>query len=440
MDKRHLVKNLAKIALLNSTLVASSAFAMQAMDDAGLSEVVGQALFYTGYTAPNASTTSTNFGFYRLGIEASIALNANIKKLQLGCGGSKGAGCDIDIDNLSLSGVSSTSDGRVNSDATITNPFFEIAIKNPDNASTREIAGIRFSAAQVSGLLTAGLENTATPNGINSLSGYLQTGVATGTATTAARSMTYADTGLTIDGVVQGRLFGSSSGTTCVSGFLDPCYNISFTSDTYNLNLQSASVPITINSKAHTLRRQSSVDLTGSGTVGTINFSGQLTATVVGFLNLDKNVTGNITGLMADIEVTQSLGLIHKLSLNNPASLSVQRENVRWPGATVDAEAGWWLALEDTVDIGSVTPTNPVSITNAVLQQVVPIINQDLTNNPRNCGNLLTGCVGGSDLNVGNVNLSTNPNRFLDFPLTNLQLAAQNFAPNCYAASGLSFC
>ena len=102
------------------------------------------------------------------------------------------------------------------------------------------------------------------------------------------------------------------------------------------------------------------------------------------------------------------------------------------------AQRGWWLALEDPVDIGNVTPTNPVAITNLVLQQVVPSINQDLTNKPRNCGNLLTGCVGGSDLVVGNVNLATNPNRFLDFPLVNLQLAAQNFSANCYGS--LTFC
>jgi hypothetical protein len=178
--------------------------------------------------------------------------------------------------------------------------------------------------------------------------------------------------------------------------------------------------------------------LTGSGSVGQIDFSGQLTATVAGFLNLNKNVTGNITGLAADITVSENLGFIHKLNLNNPASLSLQKENVLWPGATVAAQRGWWLALEDPVDIGNVTPTNPVAITNLVLQQVVPSINQDLTNNPRNCGNLLTGCVGGSDLAVGNVNLSANPNRFLDFPLVNLQLAAQSFASNCYGS--LTFC
>ncbi len=49
---------------------------------------------------------------------------------------------------------------------------------------------------------------------------------------TAARSMTFGDTGLTMNGIVQGRLLGSSSATTCVSGFLDPCHDISYSSET----------------------------------------------------------------------------------------------------------------------------------------------------------------------------------------------------------------
>ncbi|MFH4122381.1 hypothetical protein WAI71_21990, partial [Acinetobacter baumannii] len=82
--------------------------------------------------------------------------NANIKKLQLGCGGVNGAGaCDIDIDYLSLSGgtVDSTSAKRAASSAVITNPFLEFAVKNPNSASTREIQGFRLSAKSLSGLL-----------------------------------------------------------------------------------------------------------------------------------------------------------------------------------------------------------------------------------------------------------------------------------------------
>jgi hypothetical protein len=96
--------------------------------------VEGQGLMTLSYISPTDSqnqNTGSNIGFYKLGMEAQVDLNANIKKLQLGCGGVNGAGaCDIDIDYLSLSGVADTSTGRASSSATITNPFIQFAIKN----------------------------------------------------------------------------------------------------------------------------------------------------------------------------------------------------------------------------------------------------------------------------------------------------------------------
>lgn len=113
------------------------------MSDAELSATRGQALMSMSYIAPNDSANleklrdSSNVGFYKLGLEAELEINANIRKLQLGCGGVNGAGgCDIDFDNVSLSGVADTREGRVASDAKLTNPFLEFAIKNPNSAST----------------------------------------------------------------------------------------------------------------------------------------------------------------------------------------------------------------------------------------------------------------------------------------------------------------
>jgi hypothetical protein len=112
----------------------------------------------------------------------------------------------------------------------------------------------------------------------------------------------------------------------------------------------------------------------------------------------------------------------------------LQAENILWPGASVGANRGWWLALEDEVELGSLSPTTNVAISNAVLQQTINGINADLTNNPRACGNLLTGCIGGDALEVGNIPLTTD----LDFPLTNLVLQGQEFKSNCYG--GMKFC
>jgi hypothetical protein len=368
-------------------------------------------------------------GFYKLGLEAVMELNANINKLQLGCGGVNNSvranSCDIDIDNISLSGLPAnanyTSDERAATSAKITNPFLQFAIKNPNSAATREVVGFRVSAEKISGLMTLGIENTATPNGINSFSGYMKTKTASGTAVTQARNMTFADTDLEIKGKVTGTILGIPT-------------TLDYSSNNYNLALSSTSAPFTINSTVVSGTRLTDVVLKGSGTVGQIDFSGPLTATVYG-LPLNKNVTGNITGLTTDITVNQNLGLIHALYLNNPASLSLQSQKILWPGAAVAANQGWWLAMEDEVELGSLSPTTRVAITNDILKQTIAGINKDLTDNPRPCGDLVFGCTFGSDLAVGNVPLNSTK---LDFPLTNLTLQGQNFRSNCFG--GMKFC
>ena len=410
-------------------------YAMTSLDDQALSEVDGQALLNLEYLqgsnqtdALGVSYNQSNIGFYKLGLNAEMELNANIKKLQLGCGGSNGAGaCDIDIDNLSLSGLPAnsnyTSDERAATSAKITNPFIQFAIKNPTSAASREVLGFRVSAEKISGLMTLGTENSATPNGLNSFSGYMKTKAASGIAVTAERTMSYADTQLQIKGKVSGTLF-----------FIPT--TLDYVSDNYSLKLSSTSAPFTIGSTIVSGNRMTDVMLKGSGTVGQINFAGDLTAKVLGgLLPLEKKVTGNITGLKTDITVNQSLGLIHALYLNNPASLSLQSQSILWSGAAVGANKGWWLAMEDEVELGSLSPTTQVAITNEVLKQTIAGINKDLTDHPRPCGDLLLECTLGSDLAVGNVPMNSTT---LDFPLTNLTLQGQNFRPNCYG--GVKFC
>ena len=423
--------------LITATLGLSQSYAMTALNDEELSEVEGQSLmnleFQQGTNTTDAqgkTYNQSNIGFYKLALSAELELNANIKKLQLGCGGDNNSiranSCDIDIDHISLSGLPDdanyTSDQRTATSALITNPFIQFAIKNPTSAATREVLGFRVSAEKIKGLMTLGTENTSTPNGINTFSGYMKTKTASGTAVTEARTMTYADTGLQIKGKVTGTIL-----------FIPT--TLDYTSDNYNLTLSSTTAPFTINSTIVSGTRMKDVTLKGSGTVGQINFSGPLTATVLGGVPLNKQVTGNITGLKTDITVNQSLGLIHALYLNNPASLSLQSQDILWTGAAVGANKGWWLAMEDEVELGSLSPTTKVAITNEVLKQTIAGINKDLTEHPRPCGDLLFQCALGSDLAVGNVPMNSTT---LDFPLTNLSLQGQNFRSNCYG--GLKFC
>lgn len=150
---------------------------LKSLDDQQLSQVTGQALLNLNYVAPGGSNPNGNIGFYRLGLEAVLELNANIKKLQLGCGGVKGAGCDIDIDNIALTGItSSTAQGAgVGTDFKLTNPFIEFAIQNPDTAATRTVTGFRLGALSALGIMNIGsngdLTTLSDDTGVNSLSG-----------------------------------------------------------------------------------------------------------------------------------------------------------------------------------------------------------------------------------------------------------------------------
>ncbi len=405
-----------------------------ALNDHELGDIAGQALMSLTYISPsdekNLQTQhapESKVGFYKLGMEADIELNANIRKLQLGCGGTNNTNrCDIDFDHFSLSGISDTRDGRVSSDALLSNPFIEFAIKNPDKAATRSVEGVRLSAEKVFAMLTIGSENTNTPNGINSFSGYMKLAPATGTAQTQTRLMS--------------NKIGQMSGRIAIQDV--PLFNPSprnFKADSYNLTLHQTDVPFTTRVKEINGSHINSVNLFADAVIPNINFDGPLKAEikVLNFLpvTLSKNVTGTIENLGVNIEIEQNLGMIHRIPVNgNAFSLSLQNNRLHWPGATVAANPGWWMAFENEIEIGSVSPSKEIVVTDDLLRQVLPKINAYLYDNPIICKGL-SGCIGGNlpitnpiDLDGQRVNL----------PLSNLRLSAQEFAPNCYG--NLKFC
>ena len=188
--------------LMSMNTYSYAADGLTGLTDDEMAAETGQALFNLSYTAPgdvkNAMPSSTQVGFYRLGFEAEVAINANIKNLQLGCGGVNGAGaCDVEIQNFSLGCVANSAGscvslptntlGSVSGAATHTtssttvsdiaanqnqlkdfvlnNPFFDIAIKNPNSASLREVVGFRIGAEKATGPMSF--------NDIVNYSGYL---------------------------------------------------------------------------------------------------------------------------------------------------------------------------------------------------------------------------------------------------------------------------
>lgn len=486
--------------LMGCLLGLNVAVAMTPLTDNEMGDVAGQALLMMDMIQGEAGK-SDDYTFYRAGLDAVVELNANFEKLQLGCGGINshelGPGCDLDIDQMSLTGPEpaggwTSQDQRAASDAILTRPFFEFAIKN-DGTPHREITGFRLSAENAQGQLTAGdqVAGSSDPgntSGINVMSGYMKLGPTTGVASTDPRPMTYDDYTCTSSDSCEGSYQGLGRQ---MSGriFLDTLSigTKSFKSTGYTMQLSGADAFVEVPTTTVSGKRMTEVDLMGSASIGQISFGGELAVNVKEVilgrdLDMTMNVTGKIDGLTAKVPIEQSLKFIHKINVNSPFSLSMQSDDVWWPEAAVSSQTGWWMAFEDEIDIGEVTPENTVPITNDVLQEAIgpeniswnpnkprvsgfngvtcasgPSINCALTTYLTGKTNLtgggkqysdggfvgiggtptyhvygayckgLSGCLGGS-LDVGTLQVP----KQLDFPLEHLKLSGQHVTPNCY--------
>lgn len=490
------------LGLSIALLVAPEAYSsMLDMSDEELAQVQGQALMSLSYISPvdtkNIESTRTgstkDIGFYKLGMEAEIELNVNIKKLQLGCGGANGVGqCDIDIDNLSLSGqktlngqpMAMTNEERAASSATLTNPFIEFAVKNPEKASLRQIVGFRLSAEKALGLLTAGTENSNVPNGINTISGYMKvqsdaSGIIKGYASTAAtRDNLYGSYLNPNDLEIRGRLQALGLGGAAEVTFKTSGggFNIPQISNNYfeipaiqvNGTRQSSTVlsaPVKVPNIYVGGPNDSNYPVNGSVTyqtsgnhdsnyqepIGINTQGGRVEATVTscdwlacliaGAGSKFPNVymSGTISNITANLNLTQSLGLIHNLPISSPFSLSLQNQALRWPGANADdvAQQGWWMSFADPVNIGYVIPQDPIDIA-PLFPQIATAVTNFLNANPAqtsDLGGLLDANGSPLKVNIGTIDLKNSP---LDLNISNLILTNQNFAPNCWG--GLKFC
>lgn len=185
-------------------LLASMSLAhaeLKNLSDQQMAAETGQALFSLGYIAPGANNNpNTDIGFYKLGMQAQVDINANIQRLRLGCDTptSSGTACDIDASDLALTGIvpvpdkygSGANDSGVPSDFTLNNPYIELAIKSPTNAAQRRLVGFKLGAESAWGLFSVGqpprradgsidannqdvMQNPNKHTGITSISGYL---------------------------------------------------------------------------------------------------------------------------------------------------------------------------------------------------------------------------------------------------------------------------
>ena len=450
-------KSLHLAMLTLGSLCLNSAYAsdtLHTLSDTEMSATTGQALMSLSYISPKDTANleanriggDKNIGFYKLGLEAELEINANIKKLQLGCGGVNGAGaCDIDVDNISLSGLgnSATSNtaseadrnARASSSAVLTNPFIQFAVKNPDKASLREVVGLNLSAEKAVGLITFGTENlkdaqnNGTPNGINSLSGYLKVSPQSGKATINPITITQAQTGVLL------------SGKACSGPYVGNCgiVQTTYTTTGYDLTLTPAGqATLALPAQEITGKRITSAVLKASTTVNGIGISGNLAANTGLGIPLSGTTSGTLNNLKVDVTINESLGLFHKASLNGTGvGLSLQAQDIQWTSGASVARTGWWLEFSDPIDIGDITPNKNVDIAMATIQDALSgPVNDYLAANWVYCGVFATSCLAGN-IGLGTVTL---PNTAAPVPMNmaNLSLKNQDFTPNCYGT--LKFC
>ncbi|MEB3792882.1 hypothetical protein [Acinetobacter sp. IK40] len=498
MMKKGMQKSILTSCLLMSVFATQTwaSNGLVEMSDSELSAARGQALLSLGYTAPDTSNALKNFGYYKLGLEAKLELNANIRGLQLGCGGRNGAGaCDIDMENVSLSGppdgkladgTPTWSKGRANTSAMLTNPFIEFAIKNPNSASTREVSGFRLSAEEILGYLSAGTTNdingngVSTGGGINTFSGFIKVGQTPVNAFTDSAMF-----GTTADQLIYAKIralgmdrvaFTNSNKMTSGSGSYQnpagaqgsenlynyngsPIWGINVPSQTVafnfpetivtgsrmkQLNLVVKDVPIpTIAIGADNGGIAMTLDESILGLVDEATFfmgaKGTTSAGCAAVIN--KTNCSYITNLKANVQVNQNFNLIHNLPITSGGYLALQNTALQWPGADAAdiAQPGWWLSFKDPLDFGALNPTTGIPMQD-VLPQIATFITDYLSNNriDLSIGEAF-GALFGTPIykGIGDVRLADNARAVM--VLENLLLDSnQKPVSNCFG--GLKFC
>lgn len=445
-------KRLLKYLLLPLLLLAAAgAYANLApLDEDQLSQVTGQALIDS--TKVQGTGVSSGITFYTMGLDAQMALNVNINHLQLGCGGINGAGaCDIDINNFSLSGQPGNTTGTGSNycpstttvagcDAVFTRPSITLAISN-DASPYRQVVGFELSAENLKGEMTAGYNN-GTANGINALSGSFTTAATTGTTQTAA------DT-ITVTGADQ--IGGKATFGGCFTGCPIPILTTG----------GSVTVPavtgVNFNVPAFTYYgyRSSTTNNTQASISGitsvipniTLSNAGPISAQTQGCADLivcnttlsSIGLSGVIQNLNANISLTEPLGYLHVIPLNNPFYLSFEKQEVAWPNqnASTPSQTGWFMAVTDAVNLGSLsTPSGYAANISSANANIAAAFTTYLDNNPLylSFGQVVGGVLGAHEtVNAGNMNFSSYS--AVAIPLSDLPLGTgQTPVPNCYGS------
>lgn len=338
-------------------LLAQPASALQELNDSALSSVAGQALFFSDKIGPNALTgaggagSSTDFTFYRVGLDVDMDFNLNIDKLQLGCGGSNenilANSCDIDMDYVRFMGRNGTAPGAaVTSDFVVRRPYIELVMKEDSSKANREVVGFKIGFESADGALSIGrqyangevnLENGGTcstaansgagalacNSGINSISANLNVELSGRLIADTTLGLTYACFGNTTGFGGGAALHANCDGNTANNTGADKAFR-----DPFYLQRRGT--------------RMQRILILSQEATHPDNFPAQL---YDGPLSPDDS---------AHVDLDESLRFFHNIILDKNKTkdffLSFQREQVAYPkydksGYAVVANTGWWMNI-----------------------------------------------------------------------------------------------
>ena len=225
----------------------------------------------------------------------------------------------------------------------ITNPFIQLAIKNPNTLSTRELVGFNLGAQEVLGQLLIGNDpnpvSSPNPNnqsGIKSFSGSLGINIS---------NAVFTNVNVCVGFTAFGTCFGfplNGSATVAAPG---------------NTDYTSASNPNGFYQQQVTLNRDSTLaDLGGM----VAHASGSLLGLTLTNVHLNNEPLSNIHSIL--IEDSSSTSSNHIPTKN--LSLSLQNQGITYPTTSssgalgwspVQAAQGWWISIPSVVlaDISS---------------------------------------------------------------------------------------
>lgn len=349
------------LMLALAAILAQPASALQELNDAALSSVTGQALFFSDKIGPNAlagaggAGSSTDFTFYRVGLDVDMAFNLNIDKLQLGCGGSNenilANSCDIDMDYVRFMGRNGTAPGAaVTSDFTVRRPYIELVVKEDSSQTNREVVGLKIGFESADGALSIGRQYAngevnkeyggtcdsaandgagavACNSGINAISANLNVELSGRLIAKTSLGNAYACFGNTTGfGGAAGALHANCDGSTANNTGADKAFRDPFYVQRRGTRMQR----ILILSQAATHPE---------------NFPGQIYQDDTGLVGIRDDI---------HVDLDENLRFIHNIVLDNVKTkdffLSFQRQQVSYPkydksGYAVVANTGWWMNI-----------------------------------------------------------------------------------------------